>query len=441
MRRLLAALLLLCLATGLNGCSPEPPRPNVLLITLDTTRPDHLSCYGYGRPTSPALDALAARGVRFDNAWAGSAETGPSLATVLTSRRPPAHGVRANAERLHPDVRTFAEEATEHGYATGAFVSTVLLKREHSGFDRGFAHYDDTQTDPCFGHDNAQRIAERTIDAARTWIAGTDGPYFAWVHLYDPHGPYLPPTRAQRLDATRAGVPNTALRPGDVPGYQRVKGVTDSADYVDRYDHEIAYMDAQLQRLFASIDPETTVIAVHADHGEALGEDGYWFRHGSLLHDPALRIPLILAGPGVPTFEVDSQRMCTLDIAPTLVGLLGWDGALPDAEGLKWRPAPGRGRPAPVPRSLIAEARVRERVRDGTGIDIRWKVRIQDDAADPVVDAVWWPRADERWPVSTSEAVIERMKAWLKPPLPLRGGQSVSPSPELDPALKALGYK
>lgn len=422
-------------ALALTACGEATPSrpPDVVLITLDTTRPDHLSCYGYGRPTSPTLDALAARGTRFTNAWAGSAETGPSLATTLTSRRPPAHGVRANAERLDPRVRTLAEAASERGYATGAFVSTVLLAAKHSGFERGFDVYDDTQTDPCFGHDNAQRVAERTVDAARAWIDARTSPYFAWVHLYDPHGPYTPPERTARLDATRGAVPSTELAHGVVPAYQRVGETRDSADYVDRYDHEIAYADAQIERLLAGLDPARTLVVVHADHGEALGEDGYWFRHGSLLHDSALRIPLLLAGPGVPRGRVDAARVRTLDIAPTIAGLLRWTDALPAAEGRAW--SPDVGTPA-VP--VIAEARVRERVRDGTGIDTRWKVRLVDSGP-PSVDVTWWPRADERFPVSAPESVIDRMKTWLAPPWPPVATGRDEPAP--DAALEALGYR
>ncbi|MCE9638223.1 MAG: sulfatase [Planctomycetes bacterium] len=406
---------------------------------MDTTRPDHLGCYGYARPTSPAIDALAARGVRFDRAWSHAPETGPSLATVLTSRRAPATGVRGNAERLDDSLPTLATVAKASGLRTGAFVSTVLLRRDVCGFDRGFDVYDDQMTDPCFGHDRAQRIAERTVDAAVAWLGASAEPSFCWVHLYEPHGPYTPPEPTPALDATRTTLEPQAIRKEWVPAYQRVGDSLDAADYVDRYDREIAVMDRHLARLFAAADPSQTLVVVHADHGEALGEDGYWFRHGSLLHDAALRVPWIVAGPGVAAGRVVGADVRLIDLAPTVLDLAG----LQPAEGAEGNDLAGAVRATSgtagvtPPSTLVAEARRREIVRDATGVDVRWKVRVRTAA----VDVVMWPtdRGAHGPPAAWDIA-----RAWLTepprrtPPPPAAPG---APRSDVDRAMEGLGYR
>lgn len=422
------------LATVLGtSCGAPPAAPeSVLLVTLDTTRPDHLSLHGYPRPTTPALDALAARGVRFDEAWSHAPETGPSLATVLTSRRAPVTGVRGNAERLRPGLPTMAVSARAAGLRTAAFVSTVLLRRDACAFDRGFDVYDDAMTDPCFGHDRAQRIGKRTVDAALSWLRAEPRPYFLWVHLYDPHGPYVPPEPAPRLDGTAPSATATPLRPEWIPRYQRHGDSLDARDYADRYDREIAYADDQVARLLAAVDPSTTLVVVHADHGESLGEDGYWFRHGSLLHDAALRVPWIVAGPGVPRGRVVAGGVRLVDLAPTTLALAGL-APLPAAEGNDLSAAV-RGTSAPPPLDLVAEARRREEVADATGVDVKWKLR----RIAPGVDATAWP-ATGVVTGTADEATRERFRAWLEEPSPLETPEA--PPPDLPDALRGLGYR
>ncbi len=467
-----AVAVVLCVACGPSGetsaAKPDAkhasPPTSVLLITLDTTRPDHLSCYGYARPTSPAIDALAVRGARFERAWSLAPETGPSLATVLTSRVPPDTRVRGNAERLDASLPTLATAAKSAGMRTGAFVSTVLLRRDACAFDRGFDVYDDTMTDPCFGHDRAQRIGERTADAAIAWLRADERPFLAWVHLYDPHGPYTPPVRTGRLDASRAGVPSRTLDARSIPRYQRTGTSLDAADYIDRYDHEIAYADAQIARILAAVDPAKTLVIVHADHGESLLEDGYTFRHGSLLHDAALRVPLILAGPGVSPGRVVAEDVRLLDVAPTVLTLAGL-APLPGAEGhdlaavvrdaARGSDRDGargdvgdhvRGTEARVPpMTLVAEARKREIVADQTGIDCAWKLRVispalgldrtghgalhgVSSAAKDDLPAFQWLGATDRW----------------RAPEPKRAATPSAPSgttPEMEEALRGLGYR
>lgn len=416
-------------------CGGDAPRarPSVLWVTLDTTRPDHLGCYGHARPTSPHVDRLAARGVRFANAWSSAPETGPSLATVLTSRRAPVTGVRGNAERLDASLATMATVAKAAGLRTGAFVSTVLLRRDACAFERGFDVYDDAMTDPCFGHENAQRIASRTIDRAVAWLATSDAPSFCWVHLYDPHGPYEPPEPTPDLDATRATVASSALRPESIPRYQRVGTSLDAAEYLDRYDREIAVADRHLGRLLAAVDPARTLVVLHADHGEAFGEDGAWFSHGSLLHDAALRVPWIVAGPGVPAGRVVGGDVRLLDVAPTVLALAGLP-ALPSAEGNDLASVVAGGA-SPPPLALVAETQRREVARGAPGTDFRWKVRVRTADADVTL----WP-GDAA--ASAASPVWTIVRAWLVEPPRTAGAPPPTPAPsDVDRALEGLGYK
>lgn len=422
-------------ATGC-GAGPAAQRAplNVLLVTLDTTRPDRLGCYGGVRPTSPEIDALAARGVRFERAWSHAPETGPSLATVLTSRRASVTGVRGNAERLDATLPTLATAARAAGLRTAAFVSTALLRRDACAFDRGFDVYDDTMTDPCFGHDRAQRIAPRTADAAIAWLRASDAPSFCWVHLYDPHGPYEPPEPTPALDTSRDAVPSAPLLLDWIPRYQRVGASLDARDYVDRYDREIAVADRHVGRLLRAIDPARTIVVVHADHGEALGEDAYWFRHGNLLHDAALRVPWIVAGPGVPSGRTVAADAHLVDLAPTLLALAAWP-PLAAAEGRNLAPVV-RGGPAPPAAVLVAEARRREIVRDATGIDTRWKLRIRVAGTDAVIH----PGDAE----ARNHAAWALAEAWLA--APARSATQPAEAPAAVPedigrALEGLGYR
>ena len=467
-----ATLLVACVTT--TGCEAKQPPRNVVIVTLDTTRPDRLSLYGHARPTSPAIDALGARGAVFDDAWSQAPNTCPSIATSLTSRRAPVTEVRGNAERLAEGVPTIAEIARDAGYRTGAFVSTVLLRHDVSALDRGFETYDDTMTDACFSAAPAQRIAERTIDAALDWLGTADAtvddaagdtahvgaaqrPFLLWVHLYDPHGPYTAPRRAPRLEASQPVLPS-GVEAGDWPGrrrvprYVRLEGPDDPLFYADAYDHEIAYADDELARLFDALDLSDTVVVLHADHGEAHGEDAYWFRHGNLLHDPALRIPFVLAGPGVPAGRRIGWRMRNLDLAPTVAALAGLP-PLPDAEG---RDVSDRlaadDEPPPVP--FVAEGRRREIVRDQTGIDVRWKLRYVEEPRAPgpspsgrpawrvPADVTWWPTAGDRTVTSGDAPAVVRAEdafaAWL------RGDEHAPPvhhTDEMDDALRGLGYR
>jgi arylsulfatase A-like enzyme/Tfp pilus assembly protein PilF len=315
---------------GTTGCARPPApaaspagRPNVLLVTIDTLRADHVGCYGRAEAVTPTLDGLAARGVRFATAVSHAPLTGPSHACLLTGLTPLGHGFRDNGGfALPPSVKTAAEDFRQAGYRTAAFVSGFPLDRRF-GFDRGFETYDDHLPR---GNDRrrtpyVERFADSTTDAVLRWLqappssgaspASAAEPFFLWVHYYDPHAPYEPPgALAERF--------RTAP-----------------------YDGEIAFVDTQLARLLRALEEKgalaRTVVLATADHGESLGEHGEG-THGLFVYDSTLRVPWIVAGPGVPAGRVPTTVARGIDVLPTLLDYAGLP-IPPAIEGRSLRPA------------------------------------------------------------------------------------------------------
>ncbi|HEV8629226.1 MAG TPA: sulfatase-like hydrolase/transferase [Thermoanaerobaculia bacterium] len=294
----------LALAAGLAAAcrAPQPPVApaagwNLLLVTLDTLRADHLGCYGRQGAETPALDRLAAGGLRFEQAQSAVPLTLPSHATILSGLLPPRHGLRDNGRGALPgDVETLATRLAGAGYRTGAFVGAFVLDHRY-GLARGFATYDD-DIPRGGGALEAERAGTQVIDRALAWLGTGDGrqPFFAWVHLYDAHAPYAPPE----------------------PFKSRHSG--------DPYGGEVAAVDAQVARLLAELARRglggRTVVVVAGDHGEALGEHGE-LTHGLLLYQGTLRVPLLLSAPGVLAPRVVRQPVGLADLAPTVAALLG----------------------------------------------------------------------------------------------------------------------
>ena len=301
----------------------QPPPPHVLLITIDTLRADRLGSYGYAAARTPNLDQLAASGARFADATAHAPLTHPSHAGIMTGRYPGALGIRLNGMDPLPDeATTLAERLHGVGYRTGAVVASVVVDRS-SGLGQGFDHYDDAITGPVsqmMAMADLQRRAGDVTTRAATWIRQQRGPWFLWAHYYDPHLPY---------DAPAAHAKAAPGRP---------------------YDAEIAYVDAEIGRLLASVDRASTIVVVTSDHGEALGEHGEP-DHGYFLYDATLSVPLIIAGPGVAARTV-TEQVRSIDIAPTIAQLSGidWPPDRTGGEGL--RPLLDGGRRAEVPVSI-----------------------------------------------------------------------------------------
>jgi arylsulfatase A-like enzyme/tetratricopeptide (TPR) repeat protein len=281
---------------------------NVLLITMDTTRADHLGCYGHRGVETPVIDGLAREGVLFANAFTSSPSTLPGHATILTGLYPYRHGARANGTyRLAGEHTTLAEVLRAAGYATGAFVSAYVLDSRF-GLDQGFDVYDDdlSQGVKYSEHMFRERPAQYASEAALSWLETLDeGTFFAWVHYFDPHAPYFPPEPFRSTYATRP------------------------------YDGEIAYMDREIGALLSGLAEQgrldETLIVVASDHGEGLGEHGEE-THSLLVYDATLHTPLIISPPAGrpgPRGTVIDRQVSNVDIVPTILDLLGIDGGVP----------------------------------------------------------------------------------------------------------------
>jgi choline-sulfatase len=306
--RFVAAIVLLFAACT----SRETKHPNVLLITLDTFRADRIG------PLTPNLAKLARESVSFANAGSAVPLTLPAHATILSGELPLHHGLRNNGAGTFPaDRATLATVLAQAGYRTGAFVSAFVLDHRF-GLNRGFDTYDDEiARDPnqTSSYDAERRGAE-TVDKALTWLGHADArPYFAWVHLYDAHAPYAPPSP----------LPQT-------------------------YDGEIAYLDAQVGRLLAAIDRKNTIVVVSGDHGESLGEHGE-LTHGLLLYEATLHVPLFVAAPDAEARVVE-EPVSAADLAPTVAALAG--APLPKSDGRDLSSVIAKGR-SPERTDIYAE--------------------------------------------------------------------------------------
>lgn len=334
MRRSGWLLLAAALAAGTSACRPEIRGNgwNVLLVTLETTRADHLGSYGYERDTSPALDALAEQGVLFEQVSAVSPRTNPSLASLMTAAYPHEHGVRNLLIPLEPGNRTLAEVLRDAGYRTGAIQTHPRLVAA-SGFAQGFDRYDDDIA--------AHPLADQACEAAFSWIeraAVGSRPWFMWLHLMDPHWTYDPPspwrTRFGADDPRPAGwyraIEEGRERMGDVIFRNRMPE-DEVAAFVDFYDAEIRFTDhalgVLLERLEESGLAERTLVVVTADHGESLGEHDYYFEHGDFGTEPEIHIPLIIRAPdGLGAGGRVRWTVANTDVAPTILDLVTLPG-------------------------------------------------------------------------------------------------------------------
>ncbi|MFT5585605.1 MAG: arylsulfatase A-like enzyme [Cognaticolwellia sp.] len=335
-------------AQGSGDRGAAASAPNLLIVTLDTTRADHMGAYGYERDTSPVFDALAREGVLFQAAIAPIAVTGPSHTSLHTGSGTWSHNTLLNGIPMPAGRPTIASSLQDEGYATGAFVSAYVLDGKY-GFSQGFATYDDDYS-VVPGWDRSlpgrlqaglvrrfkpnqvlERRGDDTVDHALDWLDNQQGPWFLWVHLFDAHGPYEPPapydTRYYSGDPMDPSNESMAQVQNVAPYLvDSLNGITDVDYVVAQYDGEIAFADAQLGRLLEGVESrgESTLILVNADHGEALGEQGVWFNHGDDLFDASTHIPAAMRFDGVipPGTQVHGLVEVS-DFAPTVYGLLG----------------------------------------------------------------------------------------------------------------------
>jgi len=314
---------------GYRTTGPRTDAPagglNVLFISIDTLRSDHLGCYGYGRNTSPHIDALAARGVRLENHIASAPSTLPSHASMMTSLYPSAHGAEVRTKRsLGDEVLTLAEALQREGYRTAAFTGGGQLNRSYH-LDQGFDVYSDRGG-------GVGPVVNRTIQ----WLdAGEDGgrPFFLFVHTYEPHHPYNPPapydsrfTVPEMLAKFGNRVPIDLLE--DVKRGERVLRPGELEHIEALYDGEIRYTDDHLERLFESLRDkglwERTLVIFTSDHGEEFGEHGVVGWHGHTLYDELLLVPLIVRFPGdALAGRVVTAQTRSVDLYPTILDVVG----------------------------------------------------------------------------------------------------------------------
>lgn len=344
----LALGLLLALGCG-QTAYPKPK--NLLLITLDTLRADHLGAYGYPRPTSPHLDRFAASATVFLDVTCSMPTTLPSHLSILTGLTPAQHGVHRNGELPQRELPSFFAAIEEQGAKSAAIVAAGVLREDFLrplGIDQFF----DLQDQATYFVD-AEVINQRAI----AWLEKNgEQPFALWLHYFDTHEPYTPPPAfAERFTEGYAGPLPNALDTPWLVSLNRAEvraGLSerDLRHVVDLYDAEIAYLDAQLGRLFSFLEErrllaETLVVLV-GDHGQAHGENDF-FGHGEKLIEPVIKVPLIVRMPGQKRhFEVEAA-VETLDIVPTLADLFGFaPGA--EARGRSLRAALQGGELAPA---------------------------------------------------------------------------------------------
>lgn len=375
--------------------APPPARPTLLLVTLDTTRADALA--PESAAATPGFAALAARGLRFTQAYSTAPSTLPSHTSMLTGLTPAGHGIHENGRRLSDRVPVVTERLHELGYNTAAFVSGYPLERQF-GLARGFELYDDE-----LGPGKVERSARETTDRALAWLAAADSrPLFLWVHYYDPHEPYTPP------------------------------GPFRSRFPADPYQGEIAAMDHELARLLAAFEASRggrgARIIVAADHGEGRGDHGETL-HGNLLYQGVMRVPLVLAGDGVEA----GIRPDPVSLRQIHATLLGWAGE--KAEGGLLSPDGG---------PVLGEAMQ-------PFLNYRWQPQVMAVAGRQklirsgrleLYDVVDDPR-EERDLAGTAEPARTLLTAVAGYPLPGQGGSAPPAAPAGDEErrrLASLGY-
>jgi arylsulfatase A-like enzyme len=310
---------------------PRGQKPTILLLTLDSTRADHLRCYGRQDVETPNLDSLAREGVLFERAYAQVPLCLPSHATILTGTTPRRHGIRDDGQRaLAPQIPTLAEQLRQAGYRSAAFVSSTVLDRRF-GLDRGFDVYDDDLGPPGKTPGQGERsVATEAVDRALAWLSSAaPGPIFLWVHLDDAKPPH-------------PGLPEALAKA-----------------YADRpYLGEIAFMDGEIGKLLAGLrrSSKTALVAVVADHGESLGEHGE-DSHGRFTYAATTRVPLLLSMPGRLRDGLRIRALVrTMDLTPTLLDLAGLSrpSAVEGASLVPLMVGKAREGPGPAPSESLA---------------------------------------------------------------------------------------
>jgi arylsulfatase len=433
-------------ACGAPTASDQAPRPDVVLVTIDTLRADALGSYGAPAGASPRIDAFARESVLFERALAASASTAPSHASIFTSRNPRGHSVghHNGSTRLEgsPTLATLLDDA---GYDTAAFVSNMML-RDEVGFSRGFDVYDDELPESERNRLVFERGAERTAKRAVAWLEQRrEKPFFLWVHFNEPHGPYTPP---------RELIPAASAAPGEqplpvvprqlgyqgIPEYQAIGDERLPSQYRARYAGEVRVADEWFGTLLDALDAtprgRAAIVVLTADHGESMGAEEIWFGHGHAGTPNLAHVPLILRAPGLSPARVPSP-VHHIDIAPSVLDLAGLPH-IPLQAGLALGAYVRDGRPIPQ-RTLFVEARSEVAAYRGD----RFLRQVTDEAlGNP---AGWEPRAfrwdsDTEWSRTDAMPGIESgLRFYLTGRVPLAFSKEEL-NDEQRAQLQALGY-
>jgi arylsulfatase A-like enzyme len=409
-----------------------------------------MSLYGYARPTTPRLDGFAAAAAVFEGAVAQSSWTRPSTAAIHTGRNPPGHGALTLRDSIRPHVPTLAELLRAAGYRTGAIVTNVNVAGQW-GFGRGFDSYRYLPEDEHSSHVHVR--ADAVTDSALEWLAAGDRsqPFLLYLHVTDPHAPYdPPPPYAARFGAREGHAPDPP--PGELLAALKRAGRRPTAAelgaLVDRYDGEIAFVDAQFGRLLDELArlgvADRTLVVVTADHGEEFGEHG-GLEHGRTLYQDQLHVPLMIRVPGRGGGQRIGARARQVDILPSVAAAVGVR-APADIEGRSLLPLLGGEAPG-VPVEAMAQTSLGRRQLAALLVG-DWKV-IESKEIGKSATEVYSLSQD---PSERSDRAEERpvLIGYVRQALaqaeaaPLVAGARPVPSPHVDPAvlerLRALGY-
>jgi arylsulfatase A-like enzyme len=436
-----AWLVVAATAVGCSGGTPSPRRtPNVVLVTVDTLRADHLEAYGYGRPTAPFIAEMAQSGVRYARAVSQAPWTLPSMASLHTGVYPSQHGAFEAETALPEAAETLAERLKAVGYNTVAVVSHEFVSSKH-GFSQGFDIFNE---DNVLGHD-AVTSRDLTL-AALAAVGEVQEPYFLWVHYFDPHFSYVRHPEVGFADGYTGGLPEM-LTSGRLTAEERQPMADYDLDYVKAvYDEEIAHTDEWIGKLWEGLEDrrgvDDTLLVVTADHGEYFLERGRFF-HGKDVYRELVGVPLIIAG------DIDDELRGTVvdaavetrSLARTLTDLLGLEpGDFGGANLLDVAAGePSDGAIAEGTYAFGVDARTIGIEHDGWKLVFRLDdsgYELYDLAADP------WEREDVFDQHGADSDVVypllERLDGLRD--LPRLERQAIGLSPEAIERLRALGY-
>jgi arylsulfatase A-like enzyme len=314
--------LVVCLGAG--GCErrPDPGTPNVLLITVDTLRADYLGCYGHPEVKTPNIDRLAAEGVNFRNNVAPSQCTNPAHASIFTGLYLAFHGVYDNQTPLAEEALTMAEILRQRDYKTLGAVSARHLNTENANFTQGFDEFLECEPVEITAEERNHKFLKKLRKAASR-------SFFAWVHYYDPHGDYVPPSPYDTMYPVGAEYDPVPGKEVMDLSEEKKSGPVDPDEIIPLYKGEISYLDHHIGRLLDLLDEleiaDDTLVILVADHGESMTEQGIYFCHAGL-YNQTTHVPLILRFPGRirPGLEF-SGMTSSVDVLPTVLDLLGFE--------------------------------------------------------------------------------------------------------------------